>query len=182
MGELPRIWVITGLMAAGKSTVAQALAERLAPSVHLRGDVFRKMIVNGRAEMSPSPSEQALAQLSLRYRLACDAAVTYAKSGFIVVYQDLILGAHLAEVAARLAPYKLGVVVLAPTYSVVVHRDRERDKKGYGCGWTPELLGAALNETPRLGLWLDTSNDTVPGTVDRILAGASAAGWMPAPG
>jgi adenylylsulfate kinase-like enzyme len=54
---LPRILIITGLMAAGKSTIAQALAERLPRSVHLRGDVFRKMVVNGRADMSPDPSE-----------------------------------------------------------------------------------------------------------------------------
>ena len=39
-------------MAAGKSTIAQALAERLPKSVHLRGDLFRRMIVNGQAEMS----------------------------------------------------------------------------------------------------------------------------------
>ena len=46
------IILITGNMAAGKSTVAQALAERLPMSVHLRGDRFRRMIVNGQAEMS----------------------------------------------------------------------------------------------------------------------------------
>ncbi|MEZ4664472.1 MAG: adenylyl-sulfate kinase [Caldilineaceae bacterium] len=33
--ETPAIILITGLMAAGKSSVAQALAERLAKSVHL---------------------------------------------------------------------------------------------------------------------------------------------------
>ena len=47
----PHIIMITGIMAAGKSTVAQQLAERLPKSVHLRGDVFRRMIVSGRAEM-----------------------------------------------------------------------------------------------------------------------------------
>lgn len=49
----PSIIVITGVMASGKSTVAQALAERLPNSVHLRGDVFRRMIVNGEAKISP---------------------------------------------------------------------------------------------------------------------------------
>ncbi len=34
--------LITGVMASGKSTVAQLLAERLEKSVHLRGDIFRK--------------------------------------------------------------------------------------------------------------------------------------------
>ena len=36
----PALFVITGVMAAGKSTIAQALAERLPNSVHLRGDVI----------------------------------------------------------------------------------------------------------------------------------------------
>jgi uridine kinase len=34
------IILITGVQAAGKSTVAQSLAERLPRSVHVRGDVF----------------------------------------------------------------------------------------------------------------------------------------------
>ena len=40
----PSIILITGIMAAGKSTIAQALAEALPKSVHLRGDVFRRII------------------------------------------------------------------------------------------------------------------------------------------
>lgn len=40
--------LVTGVMASGKSTVAQLLAERLPGSVHLRGDGFRQMIVSGR--------------------------------------------------------------------------------------------------------------------------------------
>ena len=39
-GDGPAIYVISGIMAAGKSSVAQALAERLPRSVHVRGDVF----------------------------------------------------------------------------------------------------------------------------------------------
>lgn len=166
----PRIWVITGLMAAGKSTVAQALAERLPRSVHLRGDVFRRMIVNGREEMSPDPSAEALSQLALRYRLACEAAAAYAGAGFAVVYQDVILGHYLAEVVGSLSAHDPAVVVLDPALDVVARRDREREKTAYGLGWTPRSLAVALSETPRLGLWLDTSRLSVSDTVDRILA------------
>ncbi|MFD0854673.1 AAA family ATPase, partial [Actinomadura adrarensis] len=51
--------LITGIQAAGKSTVAQSLAERLSRSVHVRGDVFRRMVVGGRADMSPDPPPEA---------------------------------------------------------------------------------------------------------------------------
>ncbi len=36
--EQAAILVITGLMAAGKSTVAQSLAQRLPSAAHVRGD------------------------------------------------------------------------------------------------------------------------------------------------
>ena len=47
---MPPVYLITGMMASGKSTVAQALAERLPRSVHVRGDLFRRMIVSGRVD------------------------------------------------------------------------------------------------------------------------------------
>jgi len=61
--------LITGIQAAGKSTVAQLLAERLPRSVHVRGDVFRRMVINGRAEMTPGPTDEAVRQLRLRHQL-----------------------------------------------------------------------------------------------------------------
>ena len=50
-----KMYLITGLMASGKSTVSELLAESLEKCVHLRGDVFQKMIVSGREDMSDSP-------------------------------------------------------------------------------------------------------------------------------
>lgn len=168
---MTRLYVITGAMAAGKSTVAQLLAERLPKSVHLRGDLFRRMIVNGAAEMGPTLSEEAKAQLSLRHRLACDAARAYVNAGFTVVYQDILIGASLRDVAERLADLDPMIVVLNPRAEVLARRDQARQKTGYSDGFPPEVLADALErETPRLGLWLDTSEMTVEEVVDRILA------------
>jgi chloramphenicol 3-O-phosphotransferase len=166
------IILITGIMAAGKSSVAQALAEQLPLSVHLRGDVFRKMIVNGRADISPENWDEAQSQLHLRYRLAAGAATTYSAAGFTVVYQDVILGQDLPQVIDLLRPFNVPVlaVVLAPQPAVVATRDRDRAKTGYGA-WTAEELDAGLrDETPKIGLWLDTSHQTITETVDEILA------------
>ena len=63
INEKPCIFVITGVMASGKSTVAQLLAKRLDRGVHLHGDIFRRMIVNGREEFLPDPSQEAVRQL-----------------------------------------------------------------------------------------------------------------------
>jgi adenylate kinase family enzyme len=47
--ETDGVIVISGIMAAGKSTVSQLLAERFQYGVHLRGDVFRRMTVSAQA-------------------------------------------------------------------------------------------------------------------------------------
>lgn len=165
----PRTILITGIMAAGKSTVAQHLAERLPRSVHVRGDVFRRMIVNGRAEMGFELSSEAYDQLRLRYRVAAAAAELYLHAGFTVVYQDIIIGRALAEVVQYYQHHPLYVVVLCPSPSVVAARDAGRGYKGYRDSAVTDFDCVLRTETPRLGLWLDSSDLTVTETVDRII-------------
>ncbi|GAB3151597.1 hypothetical protein GCM10027290_41160 [Micromonospora sonneratiae] len=168
----PAVILITGIMAAGKSTVAEELARRLPRSVHLRGDVFRRMIVNGRAEMTPDTEAEAVHQLHLRYTLAANAADSYFDAGFTVVLQDVVLGPDLADMVDRIRSRPLLIVVLAPRPEVVAVREQARSKTGYG-DWTPHQLDAGLRtETPRLGLWLDNSDQTPTETVDEILTRA----------
>ena len=169
----PQVFIITGAMAAGKSTVAEALARRLPKSVHLRGDVFRRMIVNGAAEMGPVLSQEALAQLALRRHLAWQAARAYAQAGFSVVYQDILIGPALAQAVESLADLAPRVVVLNPRPGILAERDSARHKRGYGEGFPPSVLAQALeNETPRIGLWIDSSEMTAEEVVERILTAA----------
>ena len=172
MWETPAVVLITGIMAAGKSTVAELLARRLARSVHLRGDVFRRMVVNGRAAMTAQLSAEALRQLRLRYDLAATVADRYATEGFTVVLQDIVIGAELPAMVERIRHRPLAVVVLAPRAEVVEARERGRAKQGYGDWPVADLDAAFRAETPRIGLWLDTSAQTPEETVDEILARA----------
>lgn len=166
----PSVLLITGIMAAGKSTIAQAVAERLPRSVHLRGDLFRRLIVNGRVAIEPPLSPEASAQLRLRYRIAASVAEQYGDTGFTVVCQDIIVGSILADVVALYRKYPLYLVVLCPTPAVALERDRQRHKQTYS-DWTPDALHDMLMaDTPRLGLWLDNSALTVDKTVDQIFA------------
>ncbi|WP_434095362.1 AAA family ATPase [Streptomyces flaveolus] len=163
--------LVTGVMASGKSTVAQLLAERLSRSVHLRGDGFRRMIVSGRGEFTPQPTAEATAQLRLRYQASAAVADLYAQAGWTVVVQDVVLGEHLDPYLEAVASRPLYLVVLAPTPEAVAAREADRPKKGYGAPWTVDLLDEVLRrETPRRGLWLDTSHQTPDQTVDQILA------------
>jgi chloramphenicol 3-O-phosphotransferase len=170
------IILVTGIQAVGKSTIAQAIAERLDRSVHVRGDLFRRMVVNGRAEMgAPDPSPEAVRQLELRYRLAAAAADGYADAGFTVVLQDIVLGPHLSEMVASIRTRPLHVVVLAPRPEVVRDRDADRQAARGKVAYRPggdsiaDLDTYLREQTPRIGLWLDTSEQPVEESVEEIL-------------
>ncbi|MER6949522.1 AAA family ATPase [Nonomuraea sp. NPDC000554] len=167
-------FLVTGIMASGKSTVAQALAERLPRSAHVRGDAFRRMVVNGAVPMAPGAPE-GVAQLHLRYRIAASAADLYFEAGFTPIVQDVVLGPDLDLFVRLVRSRPLLVVVLAPDAATVEQRERQRPKSGYG-DWTVAQLDEVLRrDTPRIGLWLDTSGQTPEETVDEILARAAEA-------
>ncbi|MFV0309468.1 MAG: hypothetical protein ACK5OX_17185 [Desertimonas sp.] len=61
-------------------------------------------------------------------------------------------------------------MMLAPSADVVARREAGRGKVGYRT-MTPDELDAGMRaDTPRRGLWLDTSELSVAQTVDAILA------------
>lgn len=163
--------LITGISASGKSTVAEALARRFERGVHVRGDVFRRMVVAGRHEMAVTPSDEAVRQLQLRYRLGAETADAYHAAGFAVVVQDVVLGPALADYVAALTARPLVVVVLAPDPRAVADREATRAKTAYrdGAATIAALDHALRHETPRLGLWLDTTTQTPEQTVDEIV-------------
>ncbi|MQA88552.1 MAG: AAA family ATPase [Streptosporangiales bacterium] len=176
------IILITGIQAAGKSTIAQTLAERLTRSVHVRGDLFRRMVINGREEMTANPSEEALRQLRLRYRLTAAVSDGYFREGFTVAAQDVILGEELAGMVEMIQSRPLLVVVLAPRPDAVAAREAARAKDSHR-RWTVNQLDNVLRqETPRLGLWIDNSDQTVTDTVEEILARAWSEARVPRPG
>ena len=64
------------------------------------------------------------------------------------------------------------IVVLAPRPEAIAAREAARSKNAYN-QWTIDLLDNGLrNETPRLGLWLDTSDQTPDDTINEILTRA----------
>ncbi len=173
--QAPVIYLITGPMAAGKSTVAPLLAARFAQGVHLEGDVFRRSIVSGRTEMTPGAPPGALEQLRLRYRLAASAADTYFESGFTVVLEDVVAGPLLAEYPTLVRSRPCHVIVLLPSLEVVAARDRGRRETGYRNWNVADFYAGFVSSTPRVGIWLDTSGLTPDETVEAILAGTQAA-------
>ena len=168
---MPEIFLITGISAAGKSTVAQNLAERFERGVHVKGDVYRRMVVSGQDHLHPD-------QLDLRYRLGAETANAFFEAGFDVVVQDIVMGPALTTYVARITARPLYVVVLTPRVDVVEQREAQRPKTAYQPGrYTPADLDTYLrDETPRIGLWIDTSDQSPDETMDEILARKDEAG------
>jgi chloramphenicol 3-O-phosphotransferase len=173
VAQAPAVYLITGPMAAGKTTVARLLAAHFERGVHLEGDVFRRFVVSGRVEMTPDPTPEALEQLRLRYRLAATTADEYFGAGFSVALDDVVGGSLLDEYHAMISSRPRHVVVLLPSIEAIATREAGRADKGYVGGWTIQKhRDEFVATTPHLGLWLDTTDQTPEETVAEILRAA----------
>jgi len=170
------LFVISGISAAGKSTVARLLAERFERGVCVPGDIIRTMIVSGRVDMRPDAGAEALRQLALRYAGALSVADVFLGGGFDVVVEDVIIGPILREFLSLVPLPEFHLVFLDPDAAAIARRERERGLIAYGPGrWSVNGLQTVLREeTDRIGLWLDTTGQSAEQTVDAILADLDA--------
>jgi predicted kinase len=170
MPDATAAFLLTGPSAAGKTTVARLLAEHFPRGVHVEGDAFRRSVVTGREEMTPKPSQEALAQLRLRYRLAAMVADAYFGEGFTVVLEDVVAGPLLEECTTMIRSRPLHVVVLLPTAETLRVREASRQDAAAYASWSIQQLRDLFErDTPRIGLWLDNSRESPEQTVKEIL-------------
>src|SRR5581483_7295161 len=113
------LFVISGVSAAGKSTVARLLAERFERGVCVPGDGIRAMIVSGRVDMRPDAGAEALRQLTLRYAGALSVAAVFLDGGFDVVVEDVIIGPILRDFLGLVPVPEFHLVFLDPDAAAV---------------------------------------------------------------
>lgn len=169
------LFVISGVPAAGKTTVARLLAARLDRAVCVPGDTVRSMVVAKPDGQRPDTEEAQISQLLLRYEAVLAVAETYLRAGFDAVVEDVIMGPVLRDFLRLVPVPDVHLVFLDPDEGAVAERDRNRRKTAYGERWSVEELRSVLRRhTTRVGLWVDSTELTADQTVDRILADPGA--------
>ena len=173
--DAPPIYVITGQLSAGKSTVARALMDHYARGVHIDVDGIRELVTSGRA--SPLEwTDETTRQFDLAVRGAAALARIYAEAGFAVAIE----GGMDPEVVERALDAE-GVrnrmigVILQPRLDVALERNRSRTTKSFDTGIIESVMreidGDLARDADRDG-WqpIDNSDEDPSTTTQRILS------------
>ena len=123
--------LVTGIQAAGKSTVGRILAERFERGAFVEGDLMWKLIVSGRVDMTPDLDPEAIRQPQLRCRNGAMLVDSLVLARFTAVHADIVLAEDLRAIQNWCAPGRFGFVVLTPDADTVVRREQERGSRTY---------------------------------------------------
>ena len=166
-----RLLVVTGIMAAGKSTIGRLLAERFERGVHIEADTLQRMIVSGGVwvDRPGEPAGEAASQLRLRLRHLCLLGRSFFSAGFSTVLDDIIIGERWRELQDELKGLPFTLIVLAPSPEVVLRRDREREKTSQESDWISYLDAELRRTMTGVGLWMESSDQSPEETVQSIL-------------
>lgn len=168
-GSMGRTFVVAGARAAGKSTVARALADALVKSVCIDGSVLESMVAAGRMPLTSEPTVGALEQLFTRWAGALTLADVWCANGFDAVIADDIIGDYLEDFLDLADTGPVHLVVLHPSIDALYERQPAKAAFSAEYASVENLWNEVEFNTPRVGLWIDNSAMTPAAVVVRVL-------------
>ncbi len=174
LGDSPPIFVITGQLASGKSSLARALLDRFPRGLHIDVDAVREMVTSGLA--SPLEwTDETTRQFELAVSAAAAVARIYRSAGFAVAIEGAIdpTSVELALSEAGLDGAWIGVE-LHPRVDVAIERNRSRRTKPFDTSILERVIHDIDRDiaaaAPRKN-WtrLDNSEQSVADTTDQVL-------------
>ena len=163
-----RIIVITGLPGAGKSSTSALLAQQFEKTAHIEADRIQELIISGAEHPTiDGASPEAIDQLQLRLRNSVLLAKSFSKSGFTAIVDDIVHGNRFDQLIEDLQKESFYFIVLLRDLETLKQEWRDMNSPfAESWDWIDEDL---RGNTPRVGLWLDTTNSTLTEVVEQIL-------------
>jgi adenylate kinase family enzyme len=163
---MPKIVVITGPPASGKSTLTVKLAENSKKGVAINVDEMRHMIKGG--YIAPwKKSAQAQKQKELAIKNTCLIAKNFYKTGFDIFIDDVITSKKEVNIYKKLLPTKFELFLILPKKEVLLKRDSARTER---MGKRAEELHDIFDSIKSKYNWtiIDSSNLSIEETITKI--------------
>ena len=168
---MPEVLILSGPPGAGKSTVAEALAERYDRVAHIQTDVLRHFITPTGYIAPGRPGFERQQRLGIRN--ACALAANFLAERFAVIVDDIVVSrSELDAYVEGLQP--TGVVVhyvrLLPSLVVCQQRNRDRSPDRLSPSRVEAVYGEFVAAGEIGGSTIDSSVLTAYETADKLQA------------
>lgn len=172
------VFVVTGQLAAGKSTLSKALLATFSFGYHIDVDGIREMVTSGFSSPLEGSAETDR-QFGLALAGAAALAAVYHAAGFAVAIEGGLEPADIDRELAAVGLLEARVgIVLVPSLEVALERNRTRTTKAFDTSVLEDAMRAIdadLRRVPFPDGWtvIDNGSESLPTTVKRVLAAAA---------